>query len=329
MNTASQNIQIQKGVAILSIVLLLIKLVAFYMTHSVAILTDALEGIVNVVAGFIGLYSLYLSAKPRDVDHPYGHGKVEFLSASIEGSMIFVAGIVILYKSVTSLLRPSVLQQLDIGIILISITAVANYILGIICIKTGKKNNSLALEASGRHLLSDTYSTIGILIGLALIFFTNLNWIDSAVAIIFSLIILYTGYKIVRRSVAGIMDEVDTALLTRLVETLNDSRRVNWIDMHNLRIIKYGSVLHFDCHLTVPWYLNVNEANIEIEILSNAIRKEFGESFELFVHSDGCVEFSCKICDKMDCPVRQHALEKKIIWSVANISNDQKHTVSS
>jgi cation diffusion facilitator family transporter len=326
---AQLNIKIQRWVAILSVVLLVVKLAAYFITHSVAVLTDALESIVNVVAGFIGLYSLTVSARPRDEDHPYGHGKAEFLSASIEGSMIFIAGIMILYKSVDTLIHPRQIHELDTGILLIGIAAVVNFIMGSICIRTGKKNNSLALVASGRHLQSDTYSTIGILVGLTLIYFTRVNWIDSVVAIVFGILILYTGYKIVRSSIAGIMDEADRELLQQMVNLLNKNRRVNWIDLHNLRIIKYGSLLHLDCHLTVPWYLNVNEAHAEIEALGELVRKEFGNALELFVHSDGCLEFSCRICDKLDCPVRKHNLEKKVLWTVENISSDHKHTVDS
>lgn len=329
MSTSKKNIQIQKGIAGLSVILLIAKLVAYYLTHSVAVLTDALESIVNVVAGFIGLYSLYLSAKPADKDHPYGHGKVEFLSASIEGSMIFLAGAMIVYKSIENLFHPTEVHQLDIGIGLIAITAVANYVAGALCITTGKKNKSIALVASGKHLQSDTYSTLGILVGLGLLYFTKIQWLDSVVAIGFSGVILYTGYKIVRSSVAGIMDEADKELLTNMVDTFNKNRRVNWIDLHNLRIIKYGSLLHLDCHLTVPWYLNVNESHNEIEMLGSLARQEFGESLELFVHSDGCVEYSCRICNKEDCPVRQHIFEKKIQWTIDNISNDHKHTISS
>jgi cation diffusion facilitator family transporter len=329
VTSAQLNIKLQRWVAAVSVILLLVKLAAYYITHSVAILTDALESIVNVVAGFVGLYSLTLSAKPRDEDHPYGHGKVEFLSASLEGAMIFLAGIMILYKSVDTLIFPRQIHQLDTGILLIGITAVVNFIMGTICVKTGKKNNSLALIASGKHLQTDTYSTLGILIGLTLLYFTNFKWVDSVVAIIFGILILYTGYKIVRSSVAGIMDEADNELLLKLVETLNKNRKVNWIDLHNLRIIKYGSLLHVDCHLTVPWYLNVNEAHTEIDALADLTRKEFGNALELFVHSDGCVEFSCRICDKFDCPVRQHAFEKKVKWTVENISADHKHTVNS
>lgn len=329
MEAAKQNFRIQTWVAVLSVTLLLVKVIAYVLTGSVAILTDALEGIVNVVAGFFGLYSLYLSAKPKDEDHPYGHGKIEFVSAAIEGTMIVVAGVLILYTATTNLLNQNhQVQKLDTGILLISITALLNFVAGRICIRTGTKNNSIALVASGKHLLSDTYSTIGILVGLALIYFTNIQWIDSAVAIIFSFVILYTGYKIIRSSVAGIMDESDRTLLKKMVELLNENRRENWMDMHNLRIIKYGSTLHLDTHLTVPWYFNVNQAHEEIDELALLVREEFGQSLELFVHSDGCLEFQCRICSKHDCPVRQHTFEKRITWTVENISTNQKHNIS-
>jgi divalent metal cation (Fe/Co/Zn/Cd) transporter len=124
------------------------------------------------------------------------------------------------------------------------------------------------------------------------------------------------------------MDEADEALLRKMVEMLNANRRENWIDLHNLRIIKYGATIHLDCHLTVPWYLNVHEAHIEIDSLSALVKKEYGESVELFVHSDGCLDFSCNICSKQNCAVRKHAFEKKIEWTMANISKNNKHTVS-
>lgn len=260
LNTARHNIRVQRGVAVLSVALLLAKMVAYYLTNSVAVLTDALESIVNVVAGFFGLYSLMLSAKPKDLDHPYGHGKIEFISAAVEGSMIFIAGILIIYESVRNLITPHSILQLDIGIVLILVSALTNFGVGYVCIRTGKKNNSLALIVSGKHLQTDTYTSFGILVGLILIYFTRINWLDSVVAMIFSVIILVTGYKIIRTSVAGIMDESDRSLLSKMVDVLNKNRRENWIDLHNLRIIKYGSTLHMDCHLTVPWYLNVKEA---------------------------------------------------------------------
>lgn len=325
MNTAYQNLKVQKWVAGISVLLLAVKFIAYYATHSVAILTDALESIVNVAAGFIGLFSLFIAAKPRDQDHPYGHGKAEFLSAAVEGTLIGTAGALIIYKAIQNLVNPVELAQIDFGIWLIAATAIINFITGAVCVKTGKKTNSLALIASGKHLQTDTWSTVGIIIGLVLLYFTGYKWIDSVIAILFALYIIYTGYKILRTSIAGIMDEADVKLLSRMVEILNTNRRENWVDLHNLRVIKYGSVLHVDCHLTVPWFLNVHEAHKEIDALGVLIRKEFGETLELFVHSDGCLPFQCKICNKADCPERKNNFEQRIGWTLENISQNKKH----
>jgi cation diffusion facilitator family transporter len=320
-----ENLTIQKWVAAISLALLIVKFLAYYLTHSVAVLTDALESIVNVVAGFIGLYSLYIAAKPRDVNHPYGHGKAEFISAAVEGTLILSAGAIIIYKAITHLIYPVQIASIDKGIMLVGVTAIINLGLGLIGVKYGKRNQSLALIASGRHLISDSYSTFGIIAGLVLILFVKLAWIDSAIAIFFAIIIIYTGYKILRRSIAGIMDEADVELLTRMIKILNDNRRDNWVDLHNLRVIKYGSVLHVDCHLTVPWYVNVHEAHAEIDSLARLIRTEFGELLELFVHSDGCLYVQCPICIKAGCPVRHHSFEKRIEWTLENILKDKKH----
>ena len=313
--------------AAISVLLLIAKFVAYYLTNSVSILTDALESIVNVAAGFIGLYSLYVSAIPRDINHPYGHGKAEFLSAAVEGTLITSAGAIIIYKAVKSFITPEELQQLDYGIYLVAATALINFAVGFVTFKKGKKNNSLALIASGKHLQSDSYSTFGIIAGLLLIFFTGYKWIDPVVAVVFGSIIIYTGYKILRRSIAGIMDEADIELLKKIVDVLNKNKRENWIDLHNLRVIKYGSVLHIDCHLTVPWYLNVNEAHNEVDALSSLVRREFGESVELFVHVDGCLPFSCRVCNKQNCNVRKHNFEKRIDWTLENVLQNQKHGV--
>jgi cation diffusion facilitator family transporter len=328
LQVTQQNLRLQKIITTIAILLFVVKIIAWYLTHSIAILTDALESIVNVIAGLIGVYSLYISAKPKDYDHPYGHGKAEFISAAIEGTLITVAGFVIIYEAVNNLQHPHSLKKLDYGIALVAVTALINYVAGALCIKTGNKNNSLPLIASGKHLQSDTWSTLGIIAGLFLILFTKIAWMDSAVAILFAMIIIYTGYKIIRSSIAGIMDETDEALLQKLVATLNANRQQNWVDLHNLRIIKYGATIHLDCHLTVPWYLNVHEAHKEIDSLSALVKKEYGESVELFVHSDGCLDFSCSICLKPNCAVRKHRFKKRIDWSIANISSNTKHTVN-
>ena len=329
MEPAEQNIRLQKWVAGVSVTLLLLKIFAYYLTNSVAVLTDALESIVNVVAGFFGLYSLQLSAKPKDADHPYGHGKIEFISAAVEGVMISFTAVFILFESIRNLVTPVPIQKLDLGILLIAGTGIVNLILGIWCVRTGKKNASLALKASGKHLLSDSYTTAGILVGLVLLYLTGIFWLDSAVAILFSSIIFYTGFRIIRTSVAGIMDERDNELLRKMIVALDEGRSKNWIDIHNIRIIKYGSKLHIDCHVTVPWYLNVHEAHDEIDKLAGLVRKEMGDAMELFVHSDGCLPISCPVCIKDDCPVREHPFQRRIKWTVQNMARDEKHHLNS
>ncbi len=324
MTTAQQNFRVQLWITLLSVLLFLTKIIAYYFTHSLAILSDALESIVNVIAGFIGLYSLYIAAKPKDLEHPYGHGKAEFVSAAVEGGLIVAAGIMIIYETVANILRKEPVHQLDTGLWLIGATALLNFVAGTICLRLGKKNNSLALQASGKHLQIDTYSTLAIIAGLIIILFTKLYWLDKLIALVMSILIIYNGYKIIRSSLAGIMDEADMELLKKFIEVLNKNRSENWVDLHNLRVIKYGSLLHVDCHLTVPWYLNIHEAHREIDRLSLLIKQEFGDMIELFVHTDGCLPFSCRICNK-NCEHRKNGFEQKLEWTLTNVISDKKH----
>jgi cation diffusion facilitator family transporter len=324
----SENVRLQLVVVIVGILLLITKFIAFFVTNSNAILTDALESIINVIAGSFSLYSLILSALPRDENHPYGHGKIEFIAASLEGSLIFVAGSIIIIKSVYNLFQPVELNALDFGILLTALAGFINLLVGIVVDRRGQATKSLVLQAGGKHLKSDAYSTVGILIGLFLIYITEYVWIDSVIAIIFGSIIIYTGYKILRTSVAGIMDAADYDLLKRIVQVLNENRRENWIDIHNLRVIKYGATLHIDCHLTVPWYLNVKEAHDEVEEVGRLVREKIDSGIELFIHTDPCVEASCNICQLGECMKRTSSLSKRLEWDFEKVIADKKHSIN-
>ena len=328
MDNSKETLRIQSWILFVAVLLFSIKIIAWWLTRSVAILTDALESIVNVIAGLVGLYSLTIAYKPRDINHPYGHGKAEFLSAAIEGTLIMLAGVFIIYEAIMQLIHPRVLQQLNYGILLIGISAVINFIVGLYAVKKGRINNSEALQASGHHLKSDTYATLAIMLGLVLIYLTHIHQLDSIVAIIMSLVIMFIGYRIARKSVAGIMDEADEKILGKVIALLNNSRLPNWIDIHNLRVIKFGNVLHVDCHMTVPWFLNVREAHDEIDSLRKLIQSEFGSVMEFFVHSDGCIPNCCPICIKNDCKVRAHSFVKKIEWEMQNAIPNKKHDVN-
>ena len=295
------------------------------MTHSLSVLSDALESIVNVMAGLIGLYSLYVASKPKDKDHPYGHGKAEFVSSAFEGSLIITAGGIILYESIITFFEPSSLHNLDNGIWVLLSTAVLNMVAGLIAKAIGKKNNSLALTSSGQHLLIDSFTTYAVVIGIGLVLYTGYNGIDTSIAIGMGIWIIYNGYKIIRESLAGIMDEADMALLDAVIQELNLSRHTNWIDLHNLRVIKYGALMHIDCHLTVPWYFNVNEAHAAVDEFTKLIKNKFGDSVEFFVHTDGCMPFSCAICTIENCEKRNAPFKQKLAWNRENILSDLKH----
>lgn len=318
-------VKVQRYVAVLSVILFFGKLLAWYLTHSVAILTDALESTVNVITGFIGLYSVLLAAKPRDANHPYGHGKAEFISAAVEGALIMVAGLFIIYEAVAQLLEPKPLHQLNVGILITLAAGLVNFLFGRYAVNAGKRNRSATVEAAGNHLLTDAYSTLAIVIGLSILLLTGWQWIDSAVALCFSLIIIVTGYKVLRRSLAGIMDEADEAILTEVIDVLQRRRKADWIDLHNLRVIQYGEVLHVDAHLTLPWYYRVADAEKEIHGLEDMIRDHFGDKVELFIHIDACMSYSCKLCALDACPVRQEVFQKQVMWTMDNVWADEKH----
>ena len=325
MQKSKQNLKIQFFVTALSIILFVLKFVAYFMTHSLAVLSDALESIVNVLAGIIGLYSLYVASKPKDKEHPYGHGKAEFISAAFEGSLIITAGIIIFYEAIMSFFEPNILHSLDNGIWVLLSTAVLNLVAGIVAKTIGKKNKSLALISSGQHLVLDSFTTFAVTIGIGLVMLTNYAGIDTYVAILMALWIVYNGYQIIRQSLAGIMDEADVALLEEVIEELNKARNEKWIDLHNLRVIKYGAQMHIDCHLTVPWYFNVNEAHFAVDDFSALIKNKFGDSVEFFVHTDGCMPFSCPICTIKNCDKRKEPFKQKLDWTMENVLSNLKH----
>ncbi len=325
MSKTLQTVRMQRNLVFVSVALFIIKIIAWYITGSVAILTDALESIVNVVAGFIGLYSIILSAKPKDREHPYGHGKVEFISSAIEGILIAVAGIVIIFEAINNLWHPHALKKLDYGLILIAISAVINYIVGHLCVIKGKKENSPILIASGSHLKSDTYSSVGLLLGIGLLLITGYLWIDSIAALVFACIIIYTGYKIIRKSVSGIMDESDSEIIDEIVTVMNDNRNSDWIDVHNMRVIDYAGFYHIDCHLTVPFYLTVNQGHDILESMTDMLRIHYDDKVEFFIHIDGCVSTQCSLCSINPCPERNAAFIKSLEWTHENMVSNKKH----
>ena len=316
----------QKLIAVFGVILFIGKIIAWKLTNSDAVFSDAMESIVNVISAFMGLYSLYLAAKPKDEDHPYGHGKVEFVTAGIEGALIAIAGIMIIYEGTNSLVTGKILNKIDWGIWIIAATAIVNYLLGYISIKKGESENSLVLIASGKHLQSDTITTLGVVISLIIVYFTKIFWIDSVVALIFGAYIIVVGYKIVRKSLSGIMDEQDPDLLNQIIKVLEDNRRIEWIDVHNMKIQQFGANLHIDAHITLPWYYSLREAHNEMEKMILLLAQNTKRSVEFNFHMDDCKTISCPLCQIADCPVRERKFVKRVKWTPENVTCVDKHT---
>lgn len=305
---------------------MIVKFYSYYITQSNAILTDALESIVNVVASSFAMYSIYLSSQPKDDNHPYGHGKIEFFSAGIEGILIILAGIFIIYQSVYSLLFPQSLFMLPMGMALVGFSGVVNGILGYVLLKKGKELNSITLQADGKHIFTDAISSFVLILGIAVIYLTNLYFLDSVFSLIFALYIIYNGYTLVRRSVAGLMDETNPEALGLTVKILNKHRKANWIDIHNMRVQQYGGDSHIDLHLTLPYFYDLVKVHDEVHHIEEVLENNLPGYVEVFVHADPCIpESCCNYCQIKSCPVRKIPAIQKIKWDGVNMSKNQKH----
>ncbi|GAB3994861.1 cation diffusion facilitator family transporter [Spirosoma daeguense] len=311
----------------LSIVLLILKFTAYFLTYSTAILTDAVESIVNVIASGFAFYSIYLAGQPADQNHPYGHGKIEFLSSGFEGAMILSAGLVIIWQAILSFFEPKVLSNLDWGLVLVAVTALANAFVGWMLIRTGRATDSAALTADGKHLLTDTFSSVVVMIGVALVWLTGQLWIDSALSLVLAVVIIYNGSTITRQSVARLMDETDIPTLHRVVDQLNSHKDNNWIDVHNLRVQKYGADLHIDCHLTLPYYWELHQVHDEVHHFEDTLKDGNQGEVEIFVHTDPCQKECCHYCRVVNCPVRAFAFVQDVEWTAENLPLNQKHFV--
>jgi len=312
-------------ILVAGIALFFLKIWLYWITRSNAILSDALESTVNVFAGAFALYSLVLANKPSDKKHPYGHGKIEFLSASLEGALIIAAGLIIIIKSIYNFYHPTPIVELEFGIIFTLVSGGINLLMGLMLISRGKKVRSLLMRASGKHLLSDSYTSAGLIIGLIIIHFTGMLWLDGIVAIVFGGIIIFSGYQILSEAIDGIMDGADFETLEKIVGHLQSVRKQDWIDIHKMRMIKYGTFMHFDCHVTAPYYYTIQQGHDVIDAIEKEIIATFNNQAEVFIHMDPCVPESCKHCRMSNCPVRSSPQLEDYFWKLDAVLENKKH----
>jgi cation diffusion facilitator family transporter len=294
-----------------SALLLAIKFWAYNLTDSKAILSDAMESIVNVISAGLVLGLISYATQPPDEDHPYGHGKVEYFSAAFEGGMISFAALMIAYESVSALLKGNVLHNLDQGLWLVAAAGLVNLGLGVYLKRVGKKHHSLALESSGAHVIADFWTSFGVIVGLVLVYFTGWNWLDSAAAILVSGQLAINGIKIIRRSVAGLTDEIDDDSLVKLKEIFESNPHPGLIHFHYVRTIRSGAFHHIDAHVVVPEFWTVDVCHDETQSYEKKVEQEYAKKVDFAFHLDPCRRAYCKVCDYQDCPIREQEFVAK------------------
>ncbi len=319
-------LHIKKKAALISLIIGFLmffgKIGAYLLTGSAAVLSDALESIVHIVATSFAFYSLVLSTKPADKEHPYGHGKVEFFSAGFEGAMIIVAAFAIIAYAIKAILTEHEISSLDTGAGIITAASIVNLLLGLYLVRTGKKTKSLVLIADGKHVLTDSITSFGAVAALILVLITGIKLFDPIVAIILALNILWTGKNLVRESIGGLMNENDAKIINSIAEELEDDRKnyPDWIDVHRLRYWKSGDKYMVDFHLIVPYYKSVSESHVTVDMVEREIIKALGtKQVESLIHLDPCNPRCCYICSMPECLVRKEPKTEYVKWDSRKI----------
>ncbi len=304
---------------VVSIVLLVVKFAAFNLTHSQSIYSDAVESIVNVVAAGMALLVIWYSAKPKDEDHPYGHGKIEFFSAAFEGGLIAFASLLIISEAIQAWWHGQAPSRLKEGLLLVAGAGLANLALGLFLVSRGKKFQSVALRASGTHVISDFYTSAGVILGLILVKLTGANWIDQAAAVIVGGWLGWNGFGLVKESIGGLMDREDPEALRSLAQVFSERAQAGIIQIHHVRMIRSGWYHHIDAHVVIPENWDVKRVHEAINAFEKAVIKRYDYGGEMNFHVDPCRRAYCRVCDVRDCPIRQEPFAERIVFDVAQI----------
>ena len=285
--------------------LLAAKFVAWLMTDSSTVLSDAMESIVNVVAAFAMFFAVRFSSQPADDDHPYGHGKIEFVTSGSEGGAIAIAALLIIVESVRALVSGAVPHSIEIGVWIVGLAGLANCGLGLYLIRVGKREGSAALIGDGHHVLSDFWTSAGAVVGLILVIVTKLTWIDPVVAILVSFKLLVTGWGLLRSAARGLLDEADPEVVAHIAAALEKARGPGVIEIHDLRAINVGGMRHVDLHVVVPEFWAVERAHREMDEYAARTQANHERPADLQFHVDPCERAYCRSCDYADCAVRR------------------------
>ena len=288
----------------LSLVVLAVKAVAWWLTGSRGLLSDAIESLANVLTGGFGLFAVWWAARPPDASHPYGHGRLQDFSAGLEGLVVLLAGAGIVREAVPHLFAPAPLERLGEGIGLAVVAGLVNGIAGVVLLVRGRRLGTEVLSAEGTHLLGDTLTTAGVIVGLLLVQVTGRPVIDAAVATVIGVVVLGSGVRLLARAGRRLLDREDQPLLERIARALESRRRPEWIEVHLLRARRAGAVVLVDFHLTLPRYWSLERVHDEQHRMATDLIEALGEPAEVLIHPDPCTASLCPRCAVEPCPVR-------------------------
>ncbi|MEZ4649541.1 MAG: cation diffusion facilitator family transporter [Candidatus Eisenbacteria bacterium] len=299
-----------------SLVLLAAKFAAFLWTGSAAVLSDALESILNVFAAGVALFAIRLAQKPRDRNHPYGHGKIEFVSAAFEGGLISFAAVLIGYAAVRTFWVGPDIREIDLGLAIVLGAGVANAALGFYLLYAGRRYSSLALEADGKHVLTDFWTSAAVVVALGLVKLTGKEWIDPLCALLISFQLMRTGIGLLRQALGPLLDEEDDAAVRTLVDEFESHLTPGIINVHSVRIIRSGRFHHVDAHVVVPEFWDIHTAHARAEKYEREVMRSFGPDGEIEFHIEPCERLYCERCSWEPCPVRVEAFRERRPLSV-------------
>lgn len=255
-----------------SICTITLKLFAFFFTNSVSLLSDAMESFVNLIAAVITFFMIRLSQKPPDEDHHYGHTKAEYISSIAEGFFILLAAGAIIVTAIQRLMHPTILEKPGIGLAFSVVASLINLFVGLILIRNGKKRHSLALEADGHHLMTDVWTSAGVLAGLAVVYSTGLHILDPIIAIIAGLNIIVSGISIVSRSLSGFMDGAIEKIFLNHISNIFEVYKKQHIEFHGLRTRLSGNRRFISFHVLVPGVWTVQQGHSFVEEVEKQLR---------------------------------------------------------
>ena len=278
------------------ILVLLLKSLAFLVTGSAALLTDALESTINVLASGFAMWSIHVAQTPPDEDHPYGHGRIEYFSVLFEGTLILAAAIGIIITAAPRIINPLPLTRLDMGLAISVLASSANLVLALHLLRVGRNTNTMTLIADGRHILTDVYTTAGVLAGLAAVRLTGWLWMDGAIACAVALHIVRTGYGLVRNAVKGLMNEADAALLQRLNNSLRHATSQDCLSVHAVRAWMSGRDIYVDMHVVLPRGLSLAEAQQCTARLEGVLRRDNPDVAGVHLKLEVCNDTQCRTC---------------------------------